>query len=90
MSVVTTARRGTPESQQRPLAVCSEPGERRAVLGLAGVFAVSRFLYAIAGVRFETTAPLKTYMLNSSPPLDRGWIGVTVYDGTAAVQISLL
>ena len=34
----------------------------RPVLALMGVFGVSRALYAIAGVRFETTASLETFM----------------------------
>jgi hypothetical protein len=55
----SSARIGTPEAPRRAVAHRFDRMDRRAVLGLVGVFAVSRLLYAVAGVRFHTTATLK-------------------------------
>jgi hypothetical protein len=54
--------RGTPASQPSSFILRAEPAERRAVIVLVGVFAVSRVCYAIAGVHFYTTQFLKTFM----------------------------
>jgi len=54
-----------PESQEphrHPRTFRSGRAEYRAVLGLFIVFAVSRVLYGLAGVRFDTAVPLRGYM----------------------------
>jgi len=60
--MAATARRGTPVSPPSSFILRSGPADRRAILVLLGVFAVSRVCYAIAGVRFYATESLKTFM----------------------------
>jgi hypothetical protein len=60
--MATTASRGTRGSQPSSFILRAGPADRRAVLVLVGVFAVSRVCYAIAGVRFYATELLQTFV----------------------------